>query len=357
MRLLISFFLLGLINNVLYVIILSAALDLVGSAPKATVLLANILPGVCVKLIAPYAFRYTSYRLRVALVVTLNFIGMLLVPNITMLGISMASAASGTGEITFLHISHSYPPSSLAAWSSGTGAAGVVGGLLYTTCTTVLRISPRVTLLSCALLPIIMAIAYNLLPPREIKYMPLEQPKGSVYGLIVPYMLPLFIVYFAEYTINQGVAPTLMFPIEQTPFSQYRDIYPTYATLYQIGVFISRSSSSFIRLRTPKKLYSVSFMQCGVLLFMLAQAFLYFSNIYVLFLIILVEGLFGGLVYVNAFHNCSESTSIPEEDKEFSIGTIGLADSLGILTAALFSLWLEPFSCHFQSLHGRPWCQ
>ncbi|RAL65326.1 hypothetical protein DID88_000894 [Monilinia fructigena] len=52
---LIAFWLFGLINNVLYVIILSAALDLVGpSIPKSVVLLADVLPSFVTKLIAPY---------------------------------------------------------------------------------------------------------------------------------------------------------------------------------------------------------------------------------------------------------------------------------------------------------------
>ena len=42
-------------------------------------------------------------------------------------------------------------------------------------------------------------------------------------------MLPLFIVYLAEYMINQSVTPTLLFPLASTPFTHYRSFYPTYA--------------------------------------------------------------------------------------------------------------------------------
>ena len=41
-------------------------------------------------------------------------------------------------------------------------------------------------------------------------------------------MLPLFIVYISEYLINQGVAPTLLFPLASSPFAHFRDFYPTY---------------------------------------------------------------------------------------------------------------------------------
>lgn len=51
-------------------------------------------------------------------------------------------------------------------------------------------------------------------------------------------MLPLLLVYIAEYSINQGVAPTLLFPLKETPFSEFRAFYPTYGALYQLGYVI-----------------------------------------------------------------------------------------------------------------------
>ena len=71
---------LGLINNVLYVMILSAAQDLVGSSvPKGVVLLADVLPSFFTKLIAPYFIHRVSYSLRVLVFITLSAGGMLLV--------------------------------------------------------------------------------------------------------------------------------------------------------------------------------------------------------------------------------------------------------------------------------------
>lgn len=66
------------------------------------------------------------------------------------------------------------------------------------------------------------------------------------------------LVYIAEYTINQGVSPTLLFPLKDTPFTAYRQFYPMYAFLYQLGVFISRSSISFLVI---PNLYAPSFLQ------------------------------------------------------------------------------------------------
>jgi len=59
-RLGISFFLFGLINNVLYVVILSAALDLVPSTtPKGLILFFNIFPSLLAKAFWPYVSKGT----------------------------------------------------------------------------------------------------------------------------------------------------------------------------------------------------------------------------------------------------------------------------------------------------------
>lgn len=70
----------GLFNNVLYVVILSAALDLVGpSVPKGLVLLADVLPSFLVKLTAPYYIHVIPYPTRVISFALLSAMGMLII--------------------------------------------------------------------------------------------------------------------------------------------------------------------------------------------------------------------------------------------------------------------------------------
>lgn len=83
-----------------------------------------------------------------------------------MTGIVLASIASGAGELSFLGLTHYFGSASLAAWSSGTGAAGLVGAGAYALATTVLGISVRDTLLMSSLLPVAMLLAFFLLLPR-----------------------------------------------------------------------------------------------------------------------------------------------------------------------------------------------
>ena len=165
-------------NNVLYAIILSAALDLVGpNIPKGVVLLADIVPAFATKLIAPYFMHLISYSARIWVFVSLSISGMLLVASspsyaeggsmgTKLAGIILASLSSGVGELSFLSLTHYYGPFSLAAWGSGTGAAGLVGAGAYAVATTSFGFGVRPTLLSFSCLPSVMVISFFFVLPR-----------------------------------------------------------------------------------------------------------------------------------------------------------------------------------------------
>ena len=167
----------GLINNVLYVIILSAALDLVGpTVPKGVVLLCDVIPSFFMKLCAPYFIHIIPYPLRIILMSILSAVGMLLIaltPPYTdggtiatkMAGVVLASASSGIGELSFLALTHFYGKFSLAAWGSGTGGAGLIGAGAYAVATTSIGLSSKDTLFASAFLPIVMLTSFFVILP------------------------------------------------------------------------------------------------------------------------------------------------------------------------------------------------
>ncbi|KAK7425163.1 battenin CLN3 protein [Neonectria punicea] len=414
MRVIVAFWLFGLINNVLYVIILSAAQDLVGSLPKGVVLLADVMPSFLTKLVAPYFIHRIPYGARILIFITLSSAGMLMVAltpatqsvAVKLLGVVLASLSSGGGELSFLGLTHYYGHVSLAGWGSGTGAAGLVGAGLYVMLTDWWGFSVRDSLLFSACLPVIMVISFFVVLPRgplrdgfrrkeydavpeqdldddDVEEMPqgtastaLLAPGPSVAstaysahapaasssfrdnlrkarGLFFPYMLPLLLVYVAEYTINQGVAPTLLFPLEESPFSEFRGFYPFYGFLYQLGVFISRSSTPWFRIH---HLYLPSVLQVGNLILLTLHAVLFFiPSVYVVFVIIFWEGLLGGAVYVNCFAEIMEN--VPVEEREFSLGATSVSDSGGICIAGFIGIVMETRLCDYQVAHGRDWCR
>ncbi len=160
------YWLFGLCNNFAYVVMLSAAHDILASdennsnhtnstSPSphtnhtnkydcndlstGAILLADILPGISIKLLAPFFVHYIKYSHRVGLVVIFNIASYLIValagPSQRVLiffGVCCASLSSSFGELTFLSMSSLYKRElSLTGWGSGTGAAGLIGSFGY----------------------------------------------------------------------------------------------------------------------------------------------------------------------------------------------------------------------------------
>ena len=158
-------------------------------------------------------------------------------------------------------------------------------------------------------------------------------------SLLVPllkYILPLFLVYYAEYTINQAVSPTITF---SEPYDDPDDYYPTYAALYQAGVFVSRSSVNIFPIT---RIWVPAVLQFVNLVFLWSHAyFLYLPSAYIVFVVIFWEGLLGGATYVNAFARIT--AEVEPSFREFSLGVTSVGDSAGIVCAALTGFWMEPW--------------
>ncbi|KIM62805.1 hypothetical protein SCLCIDRAFT_776213 [Scleroderma citrinum Foug A] len=427
-----SFFLFGLINNVLYVIILSAALDLVPpSTPKGIIAFCNIAPSLLAKLAWPYFLKgRIRYTKRILGCCMLSFIGMLGVAFhesllSRLLGISLASFASGLGEITFLQLSTTYHPVSIGGHSvgyfaSGTGAAGLVGAFLWWE---IRGLGVKTGVGISSVLPFVLPLTYFLLLPRPSAVtdaapspsaytaLPVEDPEVSTIDtseastllgnetksvpfltaadkwrllkpMIVKYMLPLFCVYLYEYTINQGIAPTLLYPVPSPErygllskiIHSIRDYYPLWQLVYQTTVFMSRSSISFGMPPLPTRLLPLPAIVQLVILFTLAyeSAVGIFSedhegrSIIFVFILISIEGICGGLAYVNVFYRINherphpslvEDEELAKQECEFKMGSLGFSDSSGILLASLLSMPTEIELCRLQVARGKHLCQ
>ncbi|XP_057318600.1 battenin [Microplitis mediator] len=363
-----AFWLIGLCNNYGYVVMLSAAHDILKekfSSPESSVtennmtienprgcneistgaiLLADILPCLLIKLTVPFLPFYVNVR--VAMCVISQILGFLAVafgtsPWITIMGVILTSFSSGLGEITILSHSYKYGRTSIAAWSSGTGGAGVAGAFSYAGFRLIM--STETTLLVMLVVPVTEAIAFWLIMTRPneksvLKYGISSQddiikvPKKTIKEKIslvpglMPYLIPLFLVYLFEYYINQGLHELIQFDgIWLNHAEQYR----WYQVDYQIGVFISRSSATFF---TFNKIWLMALFQfINIVIFTTESIFFYIPSIWIVFVITFWEGLLGGASYVNTFYNMGET--IPDKDLKDSLGIVSMADSLGIAIA------------------------
>ncbi|KAF8323899.1 batten's disease protein Cln3 [Clavulina sp. PMI_390] len=429
-RLRASFFLFGTINNVLYVIILSAALDLVPQGtPKGIIAFCNIAPALLAKFGWPYLLKgRVRYTRRIIACTAISVLGMAVVAiyeslNMRLMGIALASLSSGLGELTFLQLSTTYREvaarEAIGYFSSGTGGAGLLGAALWW----VLRsLGVREGVGISAVLPFALPASYFLLLPSPAAYQYLEDdaPEAAAYApipsgpgldssvtfsgslrqrttalsaadkwqlvkpLIGRFMVPLFAVYTFEYTINQGISPTLLFPVPDAQehrilhliIKSLRDYYPFWQLVYQSFVFLSRSSISLGVPPLARRLLPVPAMLQGCILTFLALESAYgilpeAPNVAIpaVAFFIAVEGLCGGLAYVTAFYRVgqeareaseSNTTKTPErlaQEREFQMGSIGLADSFGILLASLLAVPTEVSLCKAQVARGRELCR
>ncbi|XP_043833430.1 battenin isoform X1 [Dromiciops gliroides] len=400
-RNLVGFWLLGLCNNFSYVVMLSAAHDILSHdraadnhshvdpdptptphnstsrydcnpVSTAAVLLADILPTFIIKLLAPLGLHLLPYSPRVILCGACAAGSFLLVAfsqevMTSLSGVVLTSISSGLGEITFLALTAFYPSEVVSWWSSGTGGAGLLGALSYLSLT-LIGLSPGNTLISMLGIPVLLLATYFLLlkspdslpsqrdgaletsaqqpllagesskPHHNLNLSLSFSDRWNVFKGLLKYIVPLALVYFAEYFINQGLFELLFFRNTSVNHAQQ---YRWYQMLYQAGVFVSRSSLHCCHFRFIWILAVLQFLNLG---FLMAEVwFSFLPSIYIVFLIILYEGLLGGAAYVNTFHNVAVETQA--EHREFAMATACIADTLGISLSGALALPLHDFLC------------
>uniref|UniRef100_A0AC35UG21 Battenin n=1 Tax=Rhabditophanes sp. KR3021 TaxID=114890 RepID=A0AC35UG21_9BILA len=389
-RNIVFFWIAGLANNYAYVIMLSAAEDILAkqdhTAIKADeacspvllkrkcsatavgfILLADIVPTFCIKIIWPFLkfAERIPYGTRHAMIIASQVLAYMLVAFSTSdvmsyAGVIFAALGSGFGEINFLALGSFYPKSTVSAWSSGTGAAGLIGSLSYAGLTDA-GLSPSAACLVMLIIPIIFSIAYwfILAKPPSLHQVTLSNistwlvPKDSTKSYnnsiessttydqktmlqrnlsfkdkikvtvpLLKFMIPLSLVYFFEYTINQGAMSLIVFDCSHgfnlSKASQYR----WFQALYQLGVFIARSSLVILTLPVWS-LYLLPVIQMANLAFFINEAiFEFVPHIAILMAIIIFEGLLGGLSYVNTFDKIHKLSADDVREFAMSIGTL-----------------------------------
>uniref|UniRef100_A0A7E4UNW4 Battenin n=1 Tax=Panagrellus redivivus TaxID=6233 RepID=A0A7E4UNW4_PANRE len=434
-RNLIAFWVFGLCNNYAYVIMLSAAEDIMdkqednnknsndsfcdvkitethcSSVSTGAVLLADILPTLVVKLTFPFFMHRIPFGIRHLTVVLLQAISYFIVAYsqsvaMSLTGVVFASLGAGLGEITYLALSAHFTSGTVSAWSSGTGGAGVIGSFAYAALTEpkLANLSPKDALLAMLVVPALFALAYwfvmvpspsihkanpihpkTWLIPVRIASTSMEKiNKSSIsvvsedawaaempirevckgrenyveqriltfdekLALVVPllkYMLPLATVYIGEYLINQGLTELIYFDCSHSFHLSRHSQYRWYQVLYQVGVFLSRSSVNLFRL--PRwMLFVLPVLQITNAVFFAFDAVYFFiPHIWIVFIIILFEGLLGGSSYVNTFDRIH--SEVAPDTREYSMSIASLADSLGVAISGFTAIPLHNFLCNQQ---------
>lgn len=148
---------------------------------------------------------------------------------------------------------------------------------------------------------------------------------------LLKYMLPLGLVYLFEYFINQGLFELIYFDnIWLDQKAQYRWLQVD----YQIGVFISRSSVNVFQLN---RIWIMSVFQFANILLLLSEVVTFVTpSIWIVFVVVLWEGLLGGGAYVNTFYRMSKE--IPANRMKFAMGIVPVSDAIGIALAGALAM-------------------
>lgn len=110
---------------------------------------------------------------------------------------------------------------------------------------------------------------------------------------------------------------------------------------YQIGVFISRSSVNIFQLN---KIWLMSVFQfINVVYFLTEVIWFYTPSIWIVFVIVLWEGLLGGGAYVNTFYRMSKE--IPPGRQQFAMAMVVQSDSYGIALAGFLAIPVHNAIC------------
>lgn len=433
-----GFIILGLTNNFAYVIMLSAAYDLLKqtnnnnnqSATSAinasnttqpycnehstsTILLADTIPSLTTKILYPFLFVNipTSYKATTTAALTaISFLvtGLFTSQVLIFTGVAFASFSSGLGESTYLSNTPLYGDVSLSGWSMGTGGAGLLGAIAYALLSMIL--STKLIMMVMLVVPIAMMYAYFVVikpvvhTPNAVnrnsntndgqganlsvistgsdgedqkKLVGGDLAKARNYGAkpggisaqnesatsidgqgidqveqfdfkakfyylptLSKYFMPLLLVYFAEYFINQGLFELIYYP--EVKFLDHAAQYRWFQVSYQLGVMISRSSLDLMEI---KQIWTMSLLQLvnAILFLVHAWKLIHIPSFYLVIAIIIYEGLLGGFTYVNTFYRMKKE--LPLAKQEFSISTVTVADTLGIVFAGTAALPVHNALC------------
>lgn len=317
-----------------------------------------------------------------------------------LLGVAFSGLQSGMMEASFLAMASFYkrPTTCLTCWASGTGLAGVGGYAWLALLHLWFGLSFATTLeLAALFFPLLYVLAFTILldttplPPvkrrarNSLYYTSIPEAAAGVEEdtvesqLLVPtttsrkvvvatakkldsdgdgdqhsqqltvreklrftltlgpYMIPLVVVYFAEYTMQTGVWSTIGFPVE-SPVARAH-FYSAAGLAYQSGVFLSRSSGVLFQ-ATRSILYLMPAFQTVLLGFFTAvSAYHVAYNWSLLVVLCFLAGLLGGGVYVNAFTLLSKEVRADRVELALSAASVG--DTLGVMLADFVGIFLQ----------------
>ncbi|KAI6204229.1 Battenin [Aphelenchoides besseyi] len=164
---------------------MNSKIDQCKNQPLGLVVLANVIPAFIIKMLVPFVMHRIPFSLLHILVCVAQATSYLLVAfsssiPMSLLGVGFAALSSGLGDLTYLALSSHYGSNIISSWSSGTGGSGIFGSILYAALTekNLIGLSPQQALLTMLVVPVVFFLIYFfVLTPASTVYSPTLNPK------------------------------------------------------------------------------------------------------------------------------------------------------------------------------------
>lgn len=359
-----AFWLLGLMNNFLYVA-MNAGAHNIKEGGIGFVYLAGVGPNLFVKVTGAYWLHKLSYRCRLHLMACCMVSCLFIVAwcdsiNMKLVGVGIASFQGGLGEATILAMATFYEGSRycLVAWSSGTGFAGIFGYSWSIFWTQYMDACFQLQLMCALWIPLVFLATFHLIlgapkidndrgdvelseSSEEPRKRPITESLTSKERLryilsLWKYIIPLFLVYASEYITQAGMWASMGFPTVHDKKIR-RNWYQWANFTYQVGVFFSRSLGG-LRVLPFSWLWAGPIAQCGLTGFFFWAAWVPFGDWWLIGPALCV-GFLGGFVYVQAFVKINHTE--PEEYRELALSSACMGDTAGKLAADIIAILVQ----------------
>ncbi|CAB9500710.1 Protein BTN1 [Seminavis robusta] len=188
---------------------------------------------------------------------------------------------------------------------------------------------------------------HSLQEPKPVHEMTVTERAQFVAMRLWPYIIPLFVVYAAEYSLQAGTWTAIGFPVDS---EQARDEFYEFSNwMYQLGVFVSRSSGAFGPTAPVSILWLMPTLQAlNVVFFAWVAAEHVWYNYTILIPCCFYVGLLGGGVYVHGYKRiCADFVLV--DQREFALAATSVAESMGIVCADLLGLFIQ--ACLYRTNH------
>lgn len=390
-----AYFLLGTLNNLVYVVILSSAQSIAGSFDALSyigvVAWANVSFGMLIRLLNTFYWLDSSHNTRIiycSVFSCISMIGLAVSVHINFIScilcIVVLGCCSSLGESVVLGYMRLGESNLVSAWSSGTGCAGVSGTLIYLLLYSGMKLqnstvymilmpssiiyymswryiynkSKQHKLLSNELLndepgatgsdnSHLNITAIDTSHSHSVSYsinsnddeLIVQRSNYQVLKYILSTATQLSLVYLAEYVISIELASrSNPLSIHKSYSWWYVNAYEILAFCYQLGVLVARSSISYLQI---KRIYILTLLQAINLMIWLLHVYTQFMPLYMQLIAMFYVGLLGGFMYLNVFTILMNDTKLTPSQRELAVNYTQIAINLGIVASSIIDIVIE----------------